>query len=375
VVIGFLLLGCGTPIKYANYRDIKCPIYAATSGDCQFVYAVVTNKNSGQTLSARDFGIFTPLAIIDFPIAIVVDTVALPYDSYVYHKNNTAYEFWVEAFVTGTINANDPVEDYFKHGLFIKDMIRNNLNSNKKMANNANATRNNLIDCLITLAIKDDPCLVNDLTACKYLSEPQIERLYTWEAAQLKNVHGSGGFVRLAQLLALPNRTTSFAYRISQSDNEYELAPLLEINDISHLAKTNIISRLMSTSSWQIQCTIAQNKFTTPEQLTALASSENKYVLDYVAKNAATPIAVLDTLARQKPYTRPSICMNPATSARTIQFLYDSNTCSALEIIHIAQHANTPIAILEELSRKNDRILNEYLSKNPHLHQAFPRDK
>jgi uncharacterized protein YceK len=78
------LAGCGLVVKYTDYSDMKSPVYAATIYDTKFIYEVFWGAESGP-ITTSDFWPLTPFAVVDLPIALVVDTVAIPFDM---HQRN-----------------------------------------------------------------------------------------------------------------------------------------------------------------------------------------------------------------------------------------------------------------------------------------------
>ena len=86
----FLLSGgCGVRFKYKDYHQLENPVYMATRMDVQFIYNAWFNgsKNEGGLFTTRDARVLSPLALIDLPFAIAIDTVTLPFDWIVYSQN------------------------------------------------------------------------------------------------------------------------------------------------------------------------------------------------------------------------------------------------------------------------------------------------
>jgi len=78
--------GCGNRMKYEKYHEIKSPIYAATAFNARFIYKAWFGKYYYDLFSKKDYRILSLIALFDLPVAIVADTVTLPYDGYVYYQ-------------------------------------------------------------------------------------------------------------------------------------------------------------------------------------------------------------------------------------------------------------------------------------------------
>ena len=81
-----MLGGCGTQYKYANYKNMESPIYAATSFDVDFIGEALFGQDDSM-LSPRSLRILIPLFIVDLPFAVAIDTITFPYDWHIYSRN------------------------------------------------------------------------------------------------------------------------------------------------------------------------------------------------------------------------------------------------------------------------------------------------
>jgi hypothetical protein len=354
------IVSCGVPAKYMAYHEHPNSIYAATRFDVGFPFAVIHSvkhhTHGPETwVDPEAFIPFIPLAFLDLPLALVVDTATLPIDGYAYYKNSKAYRFWKRAFATGIVNTNNPIDKYFLDKFYVDKFIR------KKLAMPLDDVKSNVpsekvIDCLIDLSTKHNYRLFGELLRCRYLSESQIERLYHLEAERLKNGANLSEIStsQLAKLLKLPNRTTALLYRIAQTDNEFAIAGLLGIEDFPSSEKISILERLMGTSSISIQVQIASHPLTAPEQLVRLASSTNQAVWSAVVRNDATPVEILDVLERKNPSTQfiqLQLARHPLATPEQLARLASSGDRTVLDAV--VHNKATSMVTLDMLARKN----------------------
>lgn len=318
-----LLAGCGLPVKYSNYSANPNPIYAATAMDIGFTYAVITDQGSTSILPARGFAALVPLALLELPVAIAVDTVTLPYDSYTYYRNKKPSWFWARAFDTGVINSNAPLEKYFARNYYTEDVIR------KKLAMpvseiNPDCPPVHVVDCLIDLSLKHRYRFFDELSKCAYLTEGQIEKLYFAEAERLAAEKSVSNIYRLQNLLKLENCTPGLLHRISLSRNEFALVGLLTLDTYPAESKGAVLAALMDSPSRFIQGYVVSNPLTTPAQQAHLSTSTNRAVLMSIAGNPKTAPEILDALARRDIFElKNEVLRNPSTPPETIEFLYN----------------------------------------------------
>ena len=407
--------GCGYQYKYGNYRDTKTPVYAATTFDIVFMY----QEWLGADRNRYNARLLTPLALIDLPLAVVIDTVTLPYDGYIACRNQRAVSFWEKAFKTGVIPANKRFDSYFAKAEWFDNFLSNGIHASPPPSKE-------VIDSLITLSFKYNSFpyhsyrpLVQSLSQCKSLSAEQIERIYFWEV----NENQDRKRADLDALLKLPAMTDELLDKIGQSTNERALLPLLQLERTPLTLKTNLISRLMDSPSSTTRTTVASNTNATPEQLVRLAADQHENVRRKVAHNPKTapeqlarlisdkhedvrtavavnpntPPEVLDKLARQQS-SFAWLCKNPNTSAETLLFMsnnadkkfhYDiaghpnvsadvlesmarrhinnpaPNNASIPVLGKIANHANVPMSVLEKLAQHENDNVKESVARNP----------
>ena len=82
-------------VRTGAYDGKQCPIYPATTNDVYAVYFAVAmpfKPSLDPTFSSDPQDglvyVFAPMAIIDFPLAIAVDTLLLPYDIHKIRKKH-----------------------------------------------------------------------------------------------------------------------------------------------------------------------------------------------------------------------------------------------------------------------------------------------
>ena len=290
----FVLLpfgGCGVKHKYINYHTLKTPIYAATLGDVKIIGTALFGESRGSMVKPGDFILFMPLAVIDIPLAVVIDTVTLPIDGYVAYQNQRIVLFWEKAFKTGTIPVNTSLDSYLKNGgwfdYFLRTKIQGSPPPNKE-----------IIDHLITLSCNYNSTnyreylwLIESLANCKSLSSEQVERIYFWEVNENKQMN-------LYALLNLPAMTDELFEKIGQSTNENALLPLLASERTPLHISTNIISRLIDSPNWKTRGCVAQNPNTSSGQLLCLALDQHEKVRDHVAWNPNATAGALLLLAK-----------------------------------------------------------------------------
>jgi len=247
----------------------------------------------------RDFRCFTPFALIDLPVAIVFDTVTLPYDAYLYSHNRRAASFWKQAFETGVLPADKSSDSYFAKGEWLDQIIFNGIQGTPPPSKE-------VIDYIIDLSFKHGHSVywwsyyspLKSLACYQSLSTEQAERIYLWAADQLERVPVFSTQTLLELLLALPAMTDAFLDELGQSTNEWVLMSLLQSKRTSLTVKTDLISRLLDSPNWKARLMVAANPHVTPDQLMRLASDRNSEVSKRALSNASATEDVLWEFAK-----------------------------------------------------------------------------
>ena len=85
-----LLTGCGTIARCSKGSDLP-RIYGATRFDCYFLYGCWSPfRQKSSIIDVSEFYYLTPFAIIDIPLAMILDTALLPWGVYDHYKIETS---------------------------------------------------------------------------------------------------------------------------------------------------------------------------------------------------------------------------------------------------------------------------------------------
>lgn len=180
-----LTTGCGTLIRLSRDNDPnQNTIFMATTTDLAFVSLWLPLKRPPEpsTSFGPSMGLlmcFTPVAIIDLPFAIVMDSILFPFDLYKYRKiakatraSGKVYEYWDNTFQSGIIDKDEVRINFTEYGCQIVQ---------QRISADAECRASNVVAVLFDLvtANNDMPDLVYALCSYKGLSPDQYRKLYS----------------------------------------------------------------------------------------------------------------------------------------------------------------------------------------------------
>lgn len=163
------LSGCGSVVRFTmetpDRRYLATRTDATALRDCW-----PWSRDYGEWISCRDFWWFTPAFLIDLPLALVLDTVAYPFDAVSYPGNMESVAVWKEALATGTAKYSQ--EQYLSHfNTYTARLIAEDMSHGPEPRMTAA-----LLDILRSVSTGDKTTKYNDHILWSVAGHPNISR-------------------------------------------------------------------------------------------------------------------------------------------------------------------------------------------------------
>jgi len=305
--------GCGTVARFTGEAGNNYTLYQATRTDLDSIHTCF------QPPPHIDCGLVpgwlvVPFPIIDLPFAVVLDTVLLPYDTCRYRQarregleSATAYRFWIEAFRTDTITAEEAAR-YFTGGT--QDQIFLELRDG--------SVKTNVLKAVYDLALAQNKTkLLAAISAHGGLSQDQCRTLYAWQLA--------GGDSQIQYNLARnPATPLDMLTLFAASPDELLCRAVAEGGHLPWPKLREALAK--SPPEWQRQSLrLAADPATAPDTLFALAHCkfyDGGSIQAAVAANRNTPAKGLQLLA-ESPFVevRAAVAANPVSPEEVLRSL------------------------------------------------------